>query len=145
MICAYGPESGRPMEEKQRFYDELACEQDLHSNTEVVLGMVDFKAHVGNRLMDSRVYLEVMDLVTEIGNAECCWSSAIRRIYVLLIPGSKKKTKKKIAFRSGENRTEIDFVLVGKGQRKYLKDVIVIPGELQHRLMGRRVWKLKKN
>ena len=36
---------------------------------------------------------------------------------------------------SGENDTEIDFVLVGKEKRKYLRDVRVIPGELQHRLV----------
>ena len=38
-------------------------------------------------------------------------------------------------YSAGENRTEIDFVLVGKGNRKYLRDVKVIPGELQHRLV----------
>ena len=36
---------------------------------------------------------------------------------------------------AGEHGTEIDFVLVGKGSRKYLRDVKVIPGELQHRLV----------
>ena len=33
------------------------------------------------------------------------------------------------------NGTEIDFVLMGKENRKYLRDVKVIPGELQHRLV----------
>ena len=35
----------------------------------------------------------------------------------------------------GGNDTKIDFVLVGKEKRKYLRDVKVIPGELQHRLV----------
>ena len=58
----------------------------------------------------------------------------------------------------------MDFVLVGKGNRKYLRDVKVIPGELQHRLVvtdlvkkkvkkvvrkeaieRRKVWKLKED
>ena len=38
VICAYGPQSGRAMAEKQRFYDELACEWNLRSNAEMVLG-----------------------------------------------------------------------------------------------------------
>ena len=38
-------------------------------------------------------------------------------------------------YSAGENGTEIDFVLVGKENRKYLRDVKVIPGELQHRLV----------
>ena len=62
---------------------------------------------------------------------------------------------------AGENESEIDFVLVGKGNRKYLRDVKVIPGELQHRLVvmdlvkkkvvrkepfeRRKVWKLKED
>ena len=64
----------------------------------------------------------------------------------------------------GGNETEIDIALVGKNNRKYLKDVKTIPCELQHRLVvtdidkgklkkvvrneqtfGRTVWKLKEN
>ena len=43
--------------------------------------------------------------------------------------------KRKEAYSAGESGTEIDFVLVGKGKRKYLRDVRVIPSELQHRLV----------
>ena len=67
-------------------------------------------------------------------------------------------------YSAGENESEIDFVLVGKGNRNYLRDVKVIPGELQHRLVvmdlvkkkvkkvvrkelfeRRTVWKLKED
>ena len=33
------------------------------------------------------------------------------------------------------NETEIDFLLVSKDNRKYLKDVKAIPSELQHHLV----------
>ena len=75
----------------------------------------------------------------------------------------KKKEKRKVTYSSGGNDTEIDFVLVEKEKRKYLRDVKVTPGELQHRLVvvdveeeklkksvkksnrvRRRVWKLKE-
>ena len=39
-----------------------------------------------------------------------------------------------MTYSSGGTDTEIDFVLVGKEKRKYLRDMKVIPGELQHRL-----------
>ena len=45
--------------------------------------------------------------------------------------------KRKVTYSAGENESEIDFVLVGKGNREYLRYVKVIPGELQHRLVGR--------
>ena len=39
-----------------------------------------------------------------------------------------------MTYSSGGNDTETDFVLVGKEKRKCLRDMKVIPGELQHRL-----------
>ena len=41
-----------------------------------------------------------------------------------------------MTYGSGGNDLQIDFVLVEKEKRKYLRDVKVIPGEeLQHRLV----------
>ena len=40
-----------------------------------------------------------------------------------------------MTYSSGGIDSEIDVVLVGKEKRKYLRDVKVIPGELQHRLV----------
>ena len=69
-----------------------------------------------------------------------------------------------MTYSTGGNGTEIDFVLVGKESRNYLRDVKVILGELQHRLVvtdlikkkvkkvvrkkvieRRKVWKLKED
>ena len=76
----------------------------------------------------------------------------------------EKKEQRKITFGMCGNETEIDFVLVGKSNRKYLKDVKAIPWMLQHWLVvtdidkrklkkvvknkqsvRRRAWKLKEN
>ena len=76
----------------------------------------------------------------------------------------RKEEKRKVTHSAGGNGTKIDFVLVGKENRKYLRDVKVIPGELQHRLVvtdlvtkkvkkvvrkeaveRRKVWKLKED
>ena len=35
IICAYGPQSGRPDAEKARFYDEIGNEWDLGSSSEI--------------------------------------------------------------------------------------------------------------
>ena len=64
----------------------------------------------------------------------------------------------------GEEESDVHFVLVGKRNRKYLRDVKIIPCELQHRLVvknlvkkklkkvvrkevirRRKVWKLKED
>jgi len=46
-----------------------------------------------------------------------------------------RKNARYLTFSAGANETEIDFVLVSKENRKYLRDVKVIPWELQHRLL----------
>ena len=57
----------------------------------------------------------------------------------------KKTDKKKITFKSGNNESEIDFILISKENRKHLKDVKIIPWELQHRLLVVDVDKRKLN
>ena len=75
----------------------------------------------------------------------------------------EKKQQRKITCSTGGNETESDFILVGKNNTKYLKDVKAIPWKLQHRMVVtdmnkrklrkvvkneqifRRVWKLKEN
>ena len=47
----------------------------------------------------------------------------------------KKTDKRKITYSVGGCETEIDFVLVGEKYRKYIRDVKVIPRELQHRMV----------
>ena len=56
----------------------------------------------------------------------------------------KKTNKRKITFKSGNNESEIDFILVSKN-RKFLKDIKRIPWELQHRLLVADVDKRKLN
>ena len=45
------------------------------------------------------------------------------------------KEKRKVTYSSGGYETEIDFVLLEKESRKFLKDVKVTSQELQHRLV----------
>ena len=47
----------------------------------------------------------------------------------------KKTDKRKITYSGSGCGTEIDFVLVGEKYRKYIRDVKVIPWELQHRMV----------
>ena len=81
---------------------------------------------LGNRSRVMRMCMEEMELVREIWKERCCWSCA------WLTHGGEKR---KVTYSAGGNELEIDFVLVGKGNRRYLRDVKVIPGELQHRLV----------
>ena len=50
VMSAYGPQAGRPLEEKRRFYDKLAGEYELQNPSEVVFGLGDFYEHAGEKL-----------------------------------------------------------------------------------------------
>ena len=50
LICGYALQSGRSLEEKQSFYDELKCEWDMHSAVDLVMCLGDFNGHVGRHI-----------------------------------------------------------------------------------------------
>ena len=132
VISAYGPQAGRPLDEKHRFYDELAVEYEPQNPSEVVFGLGDFNGHVGEEIngfegvhagngirkrnAEGRMLLEFFD------EKELCVANT----------WFKKTDKRKITTKSGNNDSEIDSILVSKENRKILKDVKVIPWELQH-------------
>ena len=47
IICAYGPQSGRPDTEKIRFYDKMGSEWDFGSSREIIVSLRDLNGHVG--------------------------------------------------------------------------------------------------
>ena len=76
----------------------------------------------------------------------------------------RKGEKRKVTYNAGGNESDLYFVLVGKGNRKYPRDLKVIPSDLQHRFVvvvlvkkkvkkvvrkeaieTRKVWKLKED
>ena len=145
VISAYGPQAGRLLEEKHRFYDELAGEYELQNPNEVAFELGDFNGHVGEEIegfvgvhggigigqrnAEGRMLLEFCD------ERELCVANT----------WFKKTDKRKITFKSGNNEFEIDFILVNKENRKFVKDIKVIPCELQHRLLLADVDKRKRN
>ena len=109
IICVYGLQSGRTGAEKERFYDDLRSEWDLHNMGELVLGMGDFNGHVGKRIegyegvhggngigkrnVEGKMLLEFCD------EKELCVANTWFR----------KGEKRKVTYSAGENETEIDL------------------------------------
>ena len=135
VICAYAPQSRKPDSEKERFYEEMAREWSMANANEMILGLGDFNGHerkcakgfegihggygIGKRNVEGRTLLNF----------------CVQKELCVANTWYKKKNERNVTYSSGRNDTEIDFVLVGKKRRKYLRDVKVIPGELQHRLV----------
>ena len=143
VICAYAPQIKRSECEKNQFYNDVASEWDLQNLDKVVLDLGDFSEHVGKRIDGS----EGVHVGYRIGkkNVEG------RRIFefydkkelcVANIRFEKMERKKTTYIMSGKE-TEIHFVLVGKNNRKHLKDVKAISWELHHRLVVTDIEKKK--
>ena len=130
-ICAYEPQTERPDTEKVRFYNEMASKLDFGSSSEIIVTLGDFNRHVGKCAQGFEgVYGE-----NGIGKIqkEDCWSSVMKELCVANT--WFYKADKKITYSDGGCETEIDFVLVEEKYRKYVRDVKVIPWELQLRLV----------
>ena len=56
----------------------------------------------------------------------------------------KREDRRKVTFGMGENETEIDFVLIRKEHRRFLRNVRVISREFHHALVVADIYK-KKN
>ena len=107
----------------------------MANENELVLGLGDFNGHVGKCAEGfesihggygiGKINAEGRMLLDFCDHKELC----VANTWI------KKKDKKKVTYSSGGNDIKIDFVLVGKEKRKYLRDVKAIPGELQHRLV----------
>ena len=115
---------------------------------------------LGNGLMVLRVCMVGMELQTNVKGRRILKFCDEKKLCVANTWCEKEH--RKITYSMGGNETEIDFVLIGKNNRKY--DVKAIPGELLHRLVvtdidkrklkkvvnkeltiRRKVWKLKEN
>ena len=133
VICAYAPQVGRSECKKDQFYNDMTSEWDLQNPSEMVLGLGDFNGHVGRQIhgfegvhggygigkrnVEGRRLLEFCD------EKELCVANT-----------RFEKEQRKITYSMDGNET-IEFVLVGKNNRKYSKDVKAIPWELQHQLV----------
>ena len=113
----------------------MGSEWDLGSSSEIIVSLGDFNGHVGK-------YAEGFEGVHRgngvgKGNAEGkrLLEFCDERELCVANTWFKKTDKRKITYSAGGCGTEIDFVLVLEKYRKYIRDVKVIPWELQHRMM----------
>ena len=93
VICAYGPQSGRPDAEKVRFYDEMGSGWDLGSSSEIIVSLGDFNGHVGKYAEGFEGVHGEMVLGKEMQKEEDCWSFVMRESCAWQILGLKKKQK----------------------------------------------------
>ena len=99
LICGDAPQTGRCLEEKQSFYDELKVEWDMHNADDLVMCLGDFGIHlcrhidgfygVGQRNLEGRMLLEF----------------CLEKVLCVSNTWLKREGKRKMTLRMGENET----------------------------------------
>ena len=172
IICAYGPQSGRLDPKKVYFYDKMANEWDFENSSEIIVSLGNFNRHIGKCAEGFEGVCGGNGIRKR--NADC--SSFVMKKKLLEFCDEKelcvantwfyKADQRKFIYRPTASgcETEIDFELVGEKYRKCIRDVKVIPWELQHklvvadldkkilkkivrkeRILRRKIWKLNEN
>ena len=82
VISGYGPQARRPLEEKYRFYNELAGEYKLQNPSEVAFGLGDFNGRVGKEIEGFKGAHGGNGIGKKMRSEECYLSFATKENYV---------------------------------------------------------------
>ena len=137
-VCVYAPQANLKAVEKDRFYDALQTAITKVPGSEQLFICGDLNGHIG---ADSTGYREVhggcgYGLRNPEGDRilELCVAND------LLVGNSwyQKKPQRLITYQSGEDATQVDYILFRRAFKKKVSNVKVIAGEEcapQHRLV----------
>ena len=114
VICAYGPQRGRPDAEKVRFYDEMGSEWDFGSCSEIIVSLGDFNGHVGKCAEDFEGVHGGMVLGKEMQKEEDCWSFVMKESCAWQILCLKRQTKEKLLIVAVDVKQKLILCLWGK-------------------------------
>ena len=135
VISGYAPQQNRSEEEKVQFYDDVSEEIEQAGPDEFVMLLGDLNGHVGT---SADGYEGVHGgYGYGVRNEEGCRVLELADAYSMVIGNTlfTKEAARLITYRSGENMSVIDYVLVKAKDRKYVKNVKAIPGMWQHSMV----------
>ena len=164
VLFVYAPQSGLDQSTKDAFYDDLQSVMSRVKDQEFLIPRGDWNGHIGQMaegyegVLGGKAYRE--------RNREGERLLEFASSFELVVTNSFfcKRKSHLVTFHSGNNQSQIDYILVRKWDFRYVRDVKVIPGEecaLQHKLLTcdlkltfknptpklfapkRRVWKLR--
>ena len=129
IMSVYGPQTGRGEADKVAFREALERMMGL-VEVEVMLCVAgDFNAHVGVRGMGEEECMGNFGWGSRNREGNALVELCLRNGMVVAGSFFQKRASHKITYRSGGHKTEVDLVLVRKGQLWRVKDCKVIAGE----------------
>ncbi|KAJ0175133.1 hypothetical protein K1T71_009274 [Dendrolimus kikuchii] len=138
-ISAYAPQAGLDEKTKEIFWGDMdTVLVNIPNNEDVFVGG-DFNGHVGYMNYDfERIHGGKGFGARRNSEGESLLEMATAYDLAILNTYFKKKDEHLITYKSGNNKTQIDFILTRRNKMNTVKDCKVIPGEpltSQHRLL----------
>ncbi|KAM2304509.1 hypothetical protein ACFXTH_024206 [Malus domestica] len=138
VISAYAPQVGLDTSSKEKFWEDLGDLVQGIAQTEKLFIGGDLNGHVGRETGNYGGFHGGHGFRERNEDGEAILDFAMAYDLFLANTFFKKRKEHVITYKSGSSKTQIDFLLMRKGDRITCKDCKVIPGESvanQHRLL----------
>ena len=150
LVSGYAPQQGCPEEEKEAFRDMFEEHIRGVREEEVLFIMADLNAHAGESNQGYEDFHGGKGFGRRHEEGERILEIAEASNLMLINTLFTKRRSHLITYSSGQNESQIDFILTTKRNRKMVEDCKVIPGEAvvsQHRLLVAdiKIGKKKRN
>ncbi|KAI5101440.1 hypothetical protein C0J45_8643 [Silurus meridionalis] len=148
VICAYAPQVGCEMGEKERFWSELDEVVDGVPRNERLVIVADFNGHVGEGNRGDEEVMGRYGLKKRNVVGQMVVDFAKRMEKAVVNTYFKKKEDHRVTYKSGGRCTQVDYVLCRRCNLKEIGDCKVFAGDseaTQHRMVFcRMVLEVKK-
>ena len=137
VVCVYAPQVGCTDEEKDEFWD-LLCEVTRKIPYEEVLWIAgDLNGHIGGKSLDEGV-IGRYEVGTRNEGGDRIVDFAIARSMAVVNTYFQKRLTRRVTYTSGEQRTQVDYIMCRRNDLKQVTDCFVLPKEAvakQHKLV----------
>ncbi|KAM1176204.1 hypothetical protein ACFX19_029118 [Malus domestica] len=129
VISAYAPQVGLDMSSKEKFWEDLGDLVQGIAQTEKLFIGGDLNGHVGRETSNYGGFHGGHGFGERNEDGEAILDFAMAYDLFLANTFFKKREEHVITYKSGSSKTQIDFLLMRKGDRITCKDCKVIPGK----------------
>ena len=138
VVCAYAPQVGCEMEEKDRFWQDMdGIVENLPREEQVIIG-ADFNGHVGEGNCGDEKVLGKHGFKQRNEEGQMIVDFAKRMELGVINTYFRKKDEHKITYKSGGRSTQVDYMMCWRRNLKKINDCKVVVSEgvvRQHRLV----------
>lgn len=138
VICAYGPQSGCPQEEKDQFWRDMDAAFGKVPGGERVFIGADFNGHVGEGNRGDEEVMGRYGYGRRNEEGQEIVDFAKRAELAVLNTYFKKGEEQRVTYRSGGRKTQIDYLVCKRRHLKEVSDCYVLGGEsvaTQHKVV----------